>query len=162
MVSRCGAPPGLQLGACALGLPPDSFRPTWIGAEGGTERKKWVAALTSHPPPMGAPLAHFGEQGIHIPMSSHTVGGGHITRSSSPPYQPRPSSLPTPPTQGFLSWALIGFRSRKPIRGGRSKKYLGPQGLWPGAFPLAVPLPPVGPTPLTGSLDWGGLAEKKA
>ena len=107
MVSRCGAPPGLQLGACALGLPPDSFHPTWIGAEGRTERKKWVAALTSHPPPMGAPLAHFGEQGIHIPMSSHTVGGGHITRSSSPPYQPRPSSLPTPPTQGFLSWGWV-------------------------------------------------------
>ena len=42
--------PGLQLSARSQGLPPDSSRPTWIGAEGGTPGKIWDAALTSYPP----------------------------------------------------------------------------------------------------------------
>ena len=73
----------------------------------GGPREKMGRSPYEPSPPMGAPLAHFGEQGIHIPMSSHTVGGGHTTRSSSPPYQPRPSSLPTPPNQGFLSGGWV-------------------------------------------------------
>ena len=47
-------------------------------------------------------------------------------------------------------------------RGGRNQKDLGPRGPWPGAAPLNVPLPPVGSTPLSGSLEWEGRAAEEA
>ena len=42
-----------------------------------------------------------------------------------------------------------------------SQTGLGPRDPWPGAAVSAVPLPPVGPTPLLGSLVWEGVAEEE-
>ena len=133
MVARCSAPPGLQSGANALRLPLDSFRPTFIGAEGDTPNKIWAAALQAIPP-IGTPLAYFGHQGLPVPMLSRTGGGGgHIPHPPPPPYQLRypPLSLPPlPPCKASLqgvgpTGGRVTSGGSAPVHGPRGLRYFG-------------------------------------
>ena len=133
MVARCSAPPGLQSGANALRLPLDSFRPTFIGAEGDTPNKIWAATLQAIPP-IGTPLAYFGHQGLPVPMLSRTGGGGVDTFLIHP-------HLPT--NLGTLLCHPPPFpHARLPYR---------------GLVPPGGGLHPVGPPPSTGLAALGIL-----